>query len=117
MIETLSAPAFNKSRISASERTPPPTVNGMKTVSAVRVTTSSRIPRPSWLAVISRKVISSASWASYICATSTGVARVDVVDVLYALHDAALVDVQAGDDPLQEHESFSNTRPISTAPV
>jgi hypothetical protein len=36
----------------------------MKTVSAVRETTSSRMPRSSELAVMSRKVISSASSSS-----------------------------------------------------
>ena len=64
MIETLSAPAFRRSRTSWSERTPPPTVSGMNTLSAVRETTSSRMRRPSWLALMSRKVISSASCAS-----------------------------------------------------
>ena len=64
MIETLSAPAFSRSRTSASERTPPPTQSGMNTLSAVRATTSSRMRRSSWLAVMSRNVISSASCAS-----------------------------------------------------
>ena len=44
--------------------TPPPTVSGMKTDSAVRVTMSRRMPRSSWLAVMSRKHSSSASAAS-----------------------------------------------------
>ena len=35
--------------------TPPPTVSGMKTCSAVRDTTSSNVPRFSWEAVMSRK--------------------------------------------------------------
>jgi len=64
MIETLSAPALRRSRTSARPRTPPPTVSGMKTLSAVRDTTSSMMRRPSWLAVMSRNVISSASCSS-----------------------------------------------------
>ena len=60
LIETLSAPASNRLRISSSVRTPPPTVSGMKQASAVRRTTSSRMPRFSWLAVMSRKHSSSA---------------------------------------------------------
>ena len=43
---------------------PPPTVTGMKQTSAVRRTTSQMIPRPSWLAVMSRKTSSSAPSAS-----------------------------------------------------
>ena len=64
MMETLSAPAFSRSRMSWRERTPPPTQRGMKTDSAVRATTSKMILRSSWLAVISRNVISSASCSS-----------------------------------------------------
>ena len=45
-------------------RTPPPTVSGMKQASAVRRTTSRRMPRRSWLAAISKKVSSSAPAAS-----------------------------------------------------
>ena len=40
LIDTLSAPHVNNFRISSTERTPPPTVSGMKQASAVRVTTS-----------------------------------------------------------------------------
>ena len=53
-------------------RIPPPTVNGMNTVSATRRTISSMIARPSWLAVISRKTNSSAPSVSYRAATATG---------------------------------------------
>ena len=45
-------------------RTPPPTVSGMKHCSAVRLTTSKMVSRFSWLAVMSRKVSSSAPAAS-----------------------------------------------------
>ncbi len=55
LIETLSAPDASSTRTSSTERTPPPTVSGMKQASAVRRTTSSRMPRLSLLAVMSRK--------------------------------------------------------------
>ena len=51
---TLSAPARSTARMSATDLTPPPTVRGTKTFSAVRRTRSSKVPRPSWEAVISR---------------------------------------------------------------
>ena len=62
--DTLSAPASSSPRISSTVRTPPPTVSGMKQASAVRLTASSRMPRASTLAVISRKQSSSAPAAS-----------------------------------------------------
>ena len=61
---TLSAPASNSARASSALRTPPPTVSGMKHTSAVRRTTSSNVPRPSWLALMSRKHNSSAPASS-----------------------------------------------------
>ena len=64
LIDTLSAPHFNSLRMSSTLRTPPPTVSGMKQASAVRVTTSKIVSRFSWLAVMSRKVSSSAPAAS-----------------------------------------------------
>ena len=60
LIETLSAPARSRARMSSSERTPPPTVSGMKQRSAVARTTSRMIPRSSCDAVMSRKQSSSA---------------------------------------------------------
>jgi hypothetical protein len=69
---TFSAPAGMIWVASARVRMPPPTVNGMKTVSATRRIMSSRTDRPSWLAEMSRKTSSSAPWASYRRATSTG---------------------------------------------
>ena len=50
--------------MSSTVRTPPPTVSGMKQASAVRRTTSRMMSRFSWLAVMSRKVSSSAPAAS-----------------------------------------------------
>src|SRR5437588_5036449 len=70
--DTLSAPARSKLSTSATERTPPPTVSGMKTWSAVRRTTSYMVSRPPLEAVMSKKVSSSAPSASYRAASSTG---------------------------------------------
>ena len=70
--ETLSAPAKSISRMSSTERIPPPTVSGMKQHAAVRRTTSTMVARPSEEAVMSRKTSSSACWASYALAHSTG---------------------------------------------
>src|SRR5512141_3228026 len=72
LIDTLSAPASSRLRISSIVRIPPPTVSGMKTCSAVFRTTSMRMSRFSWDAVISRKTSSSASSRSYRRAISTG---------------------------------------------
>src|SRR3990172_9401532 len=72
LIDTLSAPAESRFRMSSIVRTPPPTVSGMNTCSAVRRTTSMRMSRFSWDAVMSRKVSSSASSSSYLRAISTG---------------------------------------------
>src|SRR5690554_5427916 len=57
---TLSAPAPCSRATSSTLRTPPPTVSGMKTCSAVALTTSYVVDRLSTVAVTSRKVISSA---------------------------------------------------------
>ena len=62
--ETLLAPARSSRSTSATLRTPPPTVSGMKTCSAVRRTTSYMVSRPPLDAVMSRKVSSSAPSAS-----------------------------------------------------
>jgi hypothetical protein len=62
--ETLSAPARSSRSTSATLRTPPPTVSGMNTCSAVRRTTSYMVSRPPLDAVMSRNVSSSAPSAS-----------------------------------------------------
>jgi hypothetical protein len=62
--ETLSAPARSSWSTSPTPRTPPPTVSGMNTCSAVRWTTSYMVSRPPLDAVMSRKVSSSAPSAS-----------------------------------------------------
>ena len=69
---TLSAPAFNIALTSSAFLIPPPTVRGIKTCSAIFSTIETVVSLPSWDAVISRKVISSAPSLSYRFATSTG---------------------------------------------
>ena len=103
MIDTLSAPARSSARMSASLRTPPPTVSGMKQASAVRLTTSSSVPRASWLAVMSRE-------AEFVGAGRVvgdrrldriaGIAQIDEID---ALDDATVLDVEAGDHAGLQH--------------
>ena len=60
LMPTLSAPQRSRESTSATERTPPPTVSGMKTVWAHLVTISRVVARPSVEAEMSRKVSSSA---------------------------------------------------------
>ena len=62
-IETLSAPAFNKFLIFSTEVIPPPTVRGIKTSSAVFLTTLKIVFLFSIDAVISKKQISSAPFS------------------------------------------------------
>ena len=57
LIETLSAPALNKSLMSSNFLTPPPTVRGTKTLSAALSTVLIIIFLSSFEAVISKKVI------------------------------------------------------------
>ena len=63
LTEILSAPARSSSRKSSRVRMPPPTVRGTNTCSAVRSTTSATVLRASWVAVMSKKTISSAPWS------------------------------------------------------
>ena len=62
--DTFSAPARSSWRASSTDRTPPPTVKGMKTFSAVRRATSTMVSRASDEAVMSRNTSSSAPSAS-----------------------------------------------------
>ena len=68
----LSAPSDSNLRKCSTELMPPPTVRGMKTCSAARAMTSYIVLRPSCVAVMSRKTISSARIALYALAASTG---------------------------------------------
>src|ERR1700674_4389009 len=71
-IETLSAPARSKARISSTSRMPPPTVNGMKTSRAVRSTRSIKVARCCGAASMARKTSSSAPCSEYDRAMATG---------------------------------------------
>jgi hypothetical protein len=64
LMPALSAPASSSLRTSSTERTPPPTVRGRNTRSAVARTMSSVVARPSEDAEMSRKQTSSAPCAS-----------------------------------------------------
>ncbi len=103
LMETLSAPASSSLRTSSITRTPPPTVSGMNTFSAVARTTSMMMSRSSLEAVMSRKVSSSAPWASYTEAFSTGSPASRSSTKLTPLTTRPDVHVQAGDDPLGDH--------------
>ena len=61
---TLSAPASSTAWASATSRTPPPIVNGTNTSSAARRASSTTVARLSEVAVMSRKISSSAPPAS-----------------------------------------------------
>ena len=60
LMPALSAPQRSSASTSATDSTPPPTVRGMNTVSAHRVTISRVVSRPCADAEMSRKVNSSA---------------------------------------------------------
>ena len=94
---TLSAPARSSARTSSRLRTPPPTVSGMNTCSAVRAITSSRR-----VAALDRGGdVEEHQLVGALAVVAGGeldrVARVAQVLEPRALHDAAGVDVEAGD--------------------
>ena len=96
--------------MSSTVRTPPPTVSGMKQASAVRRTTSNMVSRFSWLAVMSRKrqlVGARRVIGDRRLDRVAGVAQVDEID---ALDDAAVLDVEAGNDADFEHETRRSER-------
>ena len=71
-IDTLSAPALSKRRMSSTLRTPPPTVSGMNTCEATSSMMCKIKSRSSEVAVMSKKVSSSAPCSLYRRAISTG---------------------------------------------
>ena len=75
----------------------------MKQASAVRATTSSSVPRASWLAVMSRKQSSSAPRRVIGDRRLDGIAGIAQVDEIDAFDDAAVLDVEAGDHAGLEH--------------
>ena len=95
LIATLSAPARNRVSTSSTDPTPPPTVSRMKTLSAVRRTTSSVVSRPSADAEMSRKVSSSAPSASTPPAKLDRITRIAQRHEVDAFHDAATVHIEA----------------------
>ena len=84
-------------------RTPPPTVSGMKTCSAVREMTSSVAPRP----FDGRRDVQEHELVGSVGVVARGefhrVAGVAQVLEPDALHHAAGVDVEARDDALGQH--------------
>ena len=76
----------------------------MKQCSAVRATTSKMVSRPSWLAVMSRKVSSSAPGRVIGHGGLHRIAGIAQVDELHALDDAAAHHVEAGNEAgLERH--------------
>ena len=109
--DTLSAPAASTARMSSSERSPPPIVNGMKTSSAVR---RARLnDRPALL--VARGDVEEDELVGALGVVARGeldgVARVAQADEVDPLHHPALVDVEAGDDA--DHPAPSSTRSAS----
>ena len=100
--ETLSAPASSTAWASSRERMPPPIVNGMKTLSAVRRASST---------IVSRCLVRGGDVEEHELVGAFGVValgeldrvtRVAQADEVGALHDPPLVDVEAGDHALQD---------------
>ena len=85
------------------ERMPPPTVSGMKTLRAVRATTSAMMSRASLEAVMSRKTSSSAPCSVVAVGQFHRIAGIAQVDEVDALDHAAAGDVETGNDALGEH--------------
>ena len=103
LTDTLSAPARSSRRASSTVRMPPPIVNGMNTSSAVRRATSTMVSRPSRR----RGDVEEHELVGALGVVAGGqldrVAGVAQVDEVHALDDAAVVDVEAGDDPGGAH--------------
>ncbi len=85
-------------RASATERMPPPTASGMKTLRAVRATTPAMMSRASQEAVMSRKTSSSAPLRVVALGELDRVARIAQIDEIDALDDTAAGHVEAGND-------------------
>ena len=102
-IETLSAPARSSSFTSSSVRTPPPTVSGMNTCSAVREITSSVAVAPLDGGGDVEEDQLVGALAVVVPGHLDRIAGVAHVLELRALHDATAVDVEARDQALREH--------------
>ena len=77
----------------------------MKTLSAVRRASSTIVSRLSCEAVMSRKIELVGALGVVALGELHRVTGVADVDEVRALDDAAVVDVEAGDDALQDHAS------------
>ena len=106
LIATLSAPARSSSCTSSSRLTPPPTVSGMNTCSAVRAMTSS-------VAAASFDGGGDVEEDQLVAALAVVVGRelhrvAGVAELLEprALHHAPAVDVEAGHDALGERHAL-----------
>ena len=103
MTLTLSAPASSTAWASATERMPPPIVNGTKTLSAVRRASSTIVSR----ALVRGGDVEEDELVGALGVVALGqldgVAGVADVDEVRALDDAAAVDVEARDDALELH--------------
>ena len=107
---TLSAPALSSRRTSATVRTPPPTVSGMKTCDA----TASMIVQDQVALVAGRGDVEEGQLVGALLVVAggdldriAGVAQLDEVD---ALDDAAGGDVEAGNDSFGEHAAMGGVR-------
>ena len=75
---------------------PPPTVSGMKTLRAVRATTSAMVSRSSLEAVMSRNTSSSAPLLVVAVGEFDRIAGIAQVDEVDALHHASAVTSRQG---------------------
>ena len=91
--------------MSATVRTPPPTVSGMKARRAVRSTMSRSVPATFG----GRRDVQEDEFVGALGRIALGelgrVALIDEVHEARALDDAAVGDVQAGDDPPAQHQA------------
>ena len=108
--DTLSAPTRSRRRASSTERMPPPIVNGMKTCSATRLAISTIVSRALGRGgdVEEHELVGALGVVAG--GQLHGVAGIDEVDEVHALHDAARVDVEARDDPGGPHRRASAAR-------
>ena len=97
---TLSAPARNSSVIPSTVLMLPPTVKGIVIDSAVRRTMSIKVPRPSWLAAMSRNTSSSALHGVTAGQLDriAGIAQANEID-----HHPSTGDIEAGNQTQSNH--------------
>ena len=105
LIDALSAPASSRLRMSSIVRTPPPTVSGMKQTSAVRL----HDVEQDAAVLVARGDVEKAQFVGAGLVIGDGafdrIAGVAQVDEIDALDDAAVLDVETGNDAGFEHHS------------